>query len=98
MIPGKDELPGVTEDTSRISDDQNSDKLSKKHDANVAARVWVRFRVALDGYVDQITIVRSTNPKFNIQAAKTVETMPRWKVGTAKQDAIFVLPLVFKKE
>lgn len=85
-------------DTVLNTADHNTGNLLNKLDRDVEAKVWVRFRVGLDGYVDQITVIHSTNPKFNLQAAEAVETMPRWKRGTAKGSATFVLPLIFKRE
>lgn len=48
---------------------------------NMYGKVLVEFATDIDGNVDGIMIVKSSNPALNSEVIKLIKSMPRWQPG-----------------
>jgi TonB family protein len=64
----------------------------------IQGRVYVQFVVSKDGTVQNATIVRGVDPLLDNEALRVVNTMPAWKPGKQKGEAVdvsFTVPVAF---
>lgn len=62
-------------------------------------RVMCGFVVDVDGTICNITVQRSTNECFSIEAVRIIENMPKWqpgKVDGRKVPVYYLLPIPFR--
>lgn len=66
---------------------------------NVQGRVIVQFVVEKDGTPTEFNVVRSVDPDLDAEALRVLKTMPKWKPGMEKGEAVrvkFTVPVAFK--
>jgi TonB family protein len=64
----------------------------------IQGRVYVQFVVSKDGSVKDATVIRSADPLLDKEALRVVNTMPAWKPGKQKGEAVdvsFTVPVAF---
>lgn len=62
-------------------------------------RVIVRFRVTKTGEIDDISILRGLEDRFDKEAIRLVKSMPKWNPGKQNGenvDVYFTLPILFR--
>lgn len=67
-------------------------------DKGIEGVVYVQFVVLESGNVDQVQILKGTNPQLDEEALRVVNAMPKWNPGTEKGKAVKVkynLPIKF---
>ena len=68
-------------------------------DTDVVGRVIIRFVVAKDGSVKDVTVLRGLTPEFDKEAVRVIQSMPKWIPG--KQNGMpvavyYTIPIVFR--
>lgn len=66
---------------------------------NVQGRVIVQFVVEKDGTPTEFNVVRAVNPDLDAEALRVLKTMPKWKPGMQKGEAVrvkYTVPVAFK--
>lgn len=66
---------------------------------NIQGRVLIQFVVNKDGSIVEPTVVKPVNPYLDKEALRVVSTMPNWKPGKQRGQAVrcrFTLPVNFK--
>lgn len=66
---------------------------------NIYGRIVVEFATDIDGTLDGIMIVNSSNPALNSEVIKLIKSMPRWQPGFQQGHFVRVitrLPINFK--
>lgn len=66
---------------------------------NVQGRVIVQFVVEKDGTPTEFKVLRSVDPDLDAEALRVLKTMPKWKPGMEKGEAVrvkFTVPVAFK--
>lgn len=64
----------------------------------IQGRVTCQFVVLKDGTVSDVKIIRGVDPSIDAEAVRVLETMPAWKPGKQRGQAVnvqFTLPVVF---
>jgi TonB family protein len=67
--------------------------------AKEEGKVYVRFTVAENGYVEDPTILRSVSPLLDNEAKRIISSMPKWIPGKQKGKNVsvyYVIPIMFK--
>ena len=62
-------------------------------------RVIVQFVVNKDGSIVDVKVVRGVDPYLNKEAIRVISTMPKWKPGTQKGEAVrvkYTVPVMFR--
>ena len=70
-------------------------------DACIHGRVVLNFIVEKNGTISDINVVRGIEPKFDKEAVRVVQLMPKWIPGKQKGENVrvrFTLPISFRKE
>lgn len=65
----------------------------------IQGRVIVRFVVEKDGSITDIQVVRGVDPSLDKESVRVIGTMPKWKPGTQRGQAVrtyFTLPVVYR--
>ncbi|PKQ60435.1 hypothetical protein BZG02_19425 [Labilibaculum filiforme] len=68
---------------------------------NIRGRVFVTFVVTKDGNVDQSRVVRGVEPSLNAEAVRVINTIPKWKPGKQRGQAVnvaYTVPINFDFE
>lgn len=68
-------------------------------EAGIQGRVIMKFVVAPDGSVRDISVERSVNPLIDMEAYRVVRAMPRWIPGKINGEPVpvyFTLPVTFQ--
>ena len=79
-----------------------SDNIKYPADAiknGIQGRVITNFVVEKDGSLTDVKVVRGTDPLLDTEAIRVIRSMPKWKPGTQKGQAVrvrFTLPVVFR--
>ena len=79
-----------------------SDNIKYPADAiknGIQGRVITNFVVEKDGSLSDVKVVRGINPLLDTEATRVIRSMPKWKPGTQKGQAVrvrFTLPVVFR--
>lgn len=66
---------------------------------NLQGRVIVQFVVEKDGTPTEFNVVRAVNPDLDAEALRVLKTMPKWKPGMQKGEAVrvkYTVPVAFK--
>lgn len=66
---------------------------------NVQGRVIVQFVVEKDGTPTEFNVVRAVNPDLDAEALRVLKTMPKWKPGMQKGEAVrvkYTVPVTFR--
>lgn len=69
------------------------------NEACVSGRVIVRFRINENGSIDKVEIAKSLGPKFDTEAIRVVNSMPRWIPGMQNGKRVkvsYTIPIFFK--
>ncbi len=64
----------------------------------VQGRVICRFVVKKDGSTSNVEVLRGVDPSLDAEAIRVIESMPAWKPGTQKGEAVnvhFTIPIQF---
>jgi periplasmic protein TonB len=67
--------------------------------SGIQGRVIVRFAVAKDGNVTDISIMKTSNIGFNDEAQRVVKSLPKWKAGIQNEEPVkvyFSAPIIFQ--
>lgn len=65
----------------------------------IQGRVIVNFIVNKDGSLSDLKIVRGQDPSLDAEAIRVISTMPKWKPGMQRGEAVnvrYTLPIVFR--
>lgn len=65
----------------------------------IQGRVIVNFVVEKDGALSDVQVARSQDAALDKEAVRVIESMPRWKPGTQRGEAVrvrYTLPVVFR--
>ena len=65
----------------------------------IEGRVIIQFVVGADGSISNVTVARGADPYLDKEAARVVETMPKWIPGRQNGKAVpvkFTVPITFK--
>ena len=65
----------------------------------VQGRVIVQFVVAKDGSIKAPKVLRSIHPSLDTEALRLIESMPKWKPGKQKGEAVnvkYTIPVTFR--
>ena len=68
-------------------------------DKGIQGRVICNFIVNKDGSITDVNIVRGVDPLIDAEAIRVIESMPKWKPGKQRGQAVdvrFTLPVVFR--
>lgn len=66
---------------------------------NLQGRVIVQFVVEKDGTPTEFNVVRAVNPDLDAEALRVLKTMPKWKPGMQRGEAVrvkYTVPVAFK--
>ena len=66
---------------------------------SIQGRVTLSFIVEKDGSVTNVTEMRSPNPDLTAEAARLVQSMPKWESGKQRGKAVrvkYVIPITFR--
>lgn len=69
------------------------------HSAGIQGRVIVSFTVKKDGSIADTKIARSVAPSLDKEAERVISTMPKWKPGKQRGEAVnvrFTVPVMFR--
>lgn len=72
---------------------------TKAQDAGQQGRVIVQMVVSKEGKVVDPKVIRSVSPELDAEAIRVVKSMPDWKPGKQKGQAVnvkYTLPIMFK--
>ena len=64
----------------------------------IQGRVICTFVVETDGSITDVKIVKSVNPALDKEAVRVISSMPKWKPGTMKGEAVrvkYTIPVTF---
>ena len=64
----------------------------------ISGRVIVQFVIMEDGTLDQAKVIRGVNPLLDEEALRVVKSMPKWKPGMDRGEAVkvrFTAPIMF---
>jgi len=65
----------------------------------ISGRVLVEFIITKEGNVEDVTVVRSVDPRLDMEAVKVVKASPKWKPGRMhgmKQNCSMTIPVEFR--
>ena len=92
------EFPGGMKEMLKfLQDNLKYPESAKKN--NLEGRVIVQFVVEKDGTPTEFNVVRSVDPDLDAEALRVLKTMPKWKPGMQKGEAVrvkFTVPVAFK--
>ena len=92
------EFPGGMKELLKfLQDNLKYPESAKKN--NLQGRVVVQFVVEKDGTPTEFNVVRSVDPDLDAEALRVLKTMPKWKPGMEKGEAVrvkFTVPVAFK--
>ncbi|MCD8183911.1 MAG: energy transducer TonB [Bacteroides sp.] len=76
-------------------------QYSDTGDTDVQGRVIVRFVVMKDGSIADATVIRGIHPLFDKEALRVINSMPRWKPGKQRGEAVnvrYTVPVRFRQQ
>lgn len=92
------EFPGGMKELLKfLQDNLKYPESAKKN--NLQGRVVVQFVVEKDGTPTEFNVVRPVDPDLDAEALRVLKTMPKWKPGMEKGEAVrvkFTVPVAFK--
>ena len=65
----------------------------------IQGRVFIGFVIEEDGSVSNVRNLRGVDSELDAEAMRVVESMPKWKPGMQRGQAVrvsYILPIVFK--
>ena len=68
-------------------------------DAGIQGRVIVTFVVMKDGSIGEVKVAKGVSPELDGEAVRCVKSMPKWKPGMQKGQAVnvkYTIPLTFR--
>lgn len=72
---------------------------TKAEENKIQGRVVIQFVVNKDGSVSDAKVVRSVDPELDKEALRVVNSMPQWKPGMQKGEAVsvkYTIPIAFR--
>lgn len=72
---------------------------TKAEENKIQGRVIIQFVVNKDGSVSDAKVVRSVDPELDKEALRVVNSMPQWKPGMQKGEAVsvkYTIPIAFR--
>ena len=72
---------------------------AEAHSAGIQGRVIISFIVKKDGSIADTKIARSVAPSLDKEAERVISTMPKWKPGKQRGEAVnvrFTVPVMFR--
>lgn len=91
------EFPGGIEALMKFLSD-NVRYPVEAQEKGVQGRVICRFVVKKDGSTSNVEVLRGVDPSLDAEAIRVIESMPAWKPGTQKGEAVnvhFTIPIQF---
>lgn len=77
---------------------ENINYPKKARERGIKGKIYVRFTVDKEGYIQDVEIVKGVSAELDAEAIRVVTIMPRWKPGTQNGKPVSVvmnLPIVF---
>ncbi len=97
VVEDMPEFPGGNEAMVQfLADNIQYPEVAKEN--GIQGRVTCQFVVLKDGTVSDVKIIRGVDPSIDAEAVRVLETMPAWKPGKQRGQAVnvqFTLPVVF---
>lgn len=99
IVETQPEFPGGTQAMKNwLAENIKYPRISR--DNNSQGRTFVRFIVDKNGYIQNVTVLRSSGDKYlDDEAVRVVSSMPRWtpgRIGDKSVNTWFTLPVGFK--
>ena len=100
VVENQPEFPGGTEAMRKFLSDNilYPEEAQKK---GIQGRVICNFIVRKDGSITDVNVVRGVDPLLDAEAVRVLKSMPAWKPGTQRGQAVdvcFTLPVEFRLE
>lgn len=97
VIEQKPEFPGgETELLKYVAN--NTTYPNEAKNKGIQGKVFVRFIIDKEGYVTNVTVVKSVDPLLDNEAVRVIEALPKWTPGKQRGDFVkvsFVIPINF---
>lgn len=91
------EFPGGEEELRKYLA-SNTQYPTIARENGIEGRVFVRFVVTNRGRVDQVSIARGVDPNLDAEAIRVVKSLPTWKPGKQRGEAVnvwYTVPISF---
>ncbi|WP_298650750.1 TonB family protein, partial [uncultured Proteiniphilum sp.] len=98
VVENPPEFPGGPEAMMQFLGD-NIRYPKEAQEKKTQGRVICNFVVMKDGSINHVNVVRGVEPSLDAEAVRVLQTMPKWKPGTQRDQAVnvrFTLPVVFR--
>ena len=98
VVEEQPQFPGGTQAMMKFLG-ENIIYPAEAHKNGIQGRVIVNFVVNKDGSLSDINIVRGQDPLLDAEAMRVISTMPKWKPGMQRGEAVnvrYTLPIVFR--
>ena len=98
VVEQQPEFPGGAEALMKFLG-ENIIYPEEAHKNGIQGRVIVNFVVNKDGSLSDTKIVRGQDPSLDAEAIRVIATMPNWKPGMQRGEAVnvrYTLPIVFR--
>lgn len=98
VVENQPEFPGGTDAMMKFLAD-NIKYPVEAQKKGIQGRVVCSFVVMKDGSIEDVEVVRGVDPSLDAEAMRIIESMPEWKPGTQRGQAVnvrFVLPVIFR--
>jgi TonB family protein len=98
VVEEQPQFPGGTQAMMKFLG-ENIIYPAEAHKNGIQGRVIVNFVVNKDGSLSDINIVRGQDPLLDAEAMRVISTMPNWKPGMQRGEAVnvrYTLPIVFR--
>lgn len=100
VVENQPEFPGGTEAMKNFLAD-NILYPEEAQEKGIQGRVICNFIVRKDGSITDVNVVRGVDPLLDAEAVRVLKSMPAWKPGTQRGQAVdvcFTLPVEFRLE
>lgn len=99
IVETQPEFPGGTQAINNwLAENIKYPRISR--DNNSQGRTFIRFIVDKNGYIQNVTVLKSSGDKYlDDEAVRVVSNMPRWtpgRIGDKNVNTWFTLPVSFK--
>jgi len=100
VVENQPEFPGGNEAMRKFLAD-NILYPKEAQEKGIQGRVICNFIVRKDGSITDVSVVRGVDPLLDAEAVRLLQSMPSWKPGTQRGQAVnvrFTLPVEFRLE
>jgi TonB family protein len=98
VVENQPEFPGGNEALMKFLAD-NVQYPKEAQEKGIQGRVICNFVVMKDGSITDVNVERGVDPLLDAEAVRVLESMPNWKPGTQRGQAVnvrYTTPLVFR--